>query len=620
MRFLSFIIIILFFTTTANGQAMDDSAMISREQATFRLTSTHPDSAYAIAVKDLQQSLRTGNKRTAAYCYKTKAWALLRLGNADSCLSNLIASTDLFWQLRDTAETMNNYLNMANVYSTISHFKESAYYLMKSDSLAKIKKDSKLQAGINRQMGVLYREQGQYEKAIPYFKESMEQYLSIKDTTHVWDAGSGLSTTYNLLKWYDSNLALLKYCASLVNALKGSHYQKGFLNEKFGDVYFALSSYTKALDYYKLAYNIFASDNNSADMAYEAINVGRSYQQLTMHGEAEKYLLQAYRVSDSIHMTHYAHDAASQLSDLYKSANDWQNGFKWLAITATLNDSLNLADQNEKAAELQAKYETEKKDKEITLLKKDQQLNLLTAQKQETFKYGAAILIILLALISFLMINRYRIVQRARQQIEIEKLRNNIARDLHDDMGSALSSINIISKVVMENPGEKVNAQEHFKKIHENSGYMLESMSDIVWAINPANDTIEKVLFKMKEFASDILEPLNIQYEFIQSGELAGFPLSLKNRKDLYLIFKEAINNAAKYSLCTKVTVNISRHNHELILQIGDNGIGFDSSTVTTGNGLNNMKKRSAEMDGSANITSERGKGTLVQVKIKSHD
>jgi len=620
MRPLLLIVIILFFKPIAYGQAMDDSAMINREQAAYKLTNTHPDSAYAIAAKDLQQSLHAGDKRASAYCYKTKGWALFRLGNADSCLSNLLLSTDLFRQLNDTVETMYNYLNLANVYSTISRFKESAHFLMKSDSLAKTKNDRKLQAGIKKQMGVLYREQGQYAKAIPYFKESMELYLSIKDTIHVWDAGSGLSSTYNYLKWNDSNLVLLKWCASLVNALKGYSYQKGFLNEKFGDVYFALSSYDRALDYYKLAYTLFASGNNSADMAYEAINVGKCYRQAKKYGEAEKYLLQAYRLSDSTHMAHYAHDAANQLSDLYKSTNDWQKGFTWLAITSSLNDSLNLTDQNEKAAELQTKYETEKKDKEISLLKKDQQLKLVTLQKQEAFKYGAVLVMVLLALIAFLMINRYRIVQRARQQIEIEKLRNNIARDLHDDMGSALSSIHIISKVVLENPDEKENVQEHFKRIHENSGYMLESMSDIVWAINPANDTFEKVLFKMKEFASDILEPLNIQYEFIQSGELSDIHLSLKNRKDLYLIFKEAINNTAKYSHCTKVTIRISHHNNDLLLEVADNGSGFDAGMIVNGNGLNNMKQRAAEMNGSAEITSEREKGTRVQVRIRSHD
>jgi len=620
MRALLLLATILFGNLIGYAQTAGDSAMIQREQNAFRLTNTYPDSAFAIAVKDLQYAQRTGNPRLAAYSYKTRGWAFFRLGNADSCLSNLTISTDLFRQLKDTIELNYNYLNLANVYSTISRFSESALFLMKADSMAKSRNDQSLQAGIKRQMGVLYREQGQYQKAIPYFKESMEQYLSLKDTIHFWDAGSGLSSTYNYLNWNDSNLVLLQYCASLLNTLKGFNYQKGILNEKFGDVYFALLSYGKALNYYKLAYDIFSADNNNADMAYEAINVGKSYRYIKKYDLAEKYLLQAYHVSDSIGMTHYAHDAAQQLSDMYKMAADWEKAFKWRSITDALNDSLSLTEQNKKTAELQTKYETEKKDKEIALLKKDQQLNLLTLQKQETFRYGAIILLLLLALIAFLIINRYRVVNRARHQIEIEKLRNKIARDLHDDMGSALSSINIISKVVLENPGEKENMQEHFKTIQENSGYMLESMSDIVWTINPANDTFEKVLFKMKEFAADILEPLNIQYEFIQTGDLADIKLNINNRRDLYLIFKEALNNAAKYSRCTKVTVSIRHHNNELVLQVSDDGSGFDTGIVAAGNGLNNMKQRAMEMNGYVTITSAKGEGTSVLLTARSHD
>jgi len=620
MRLLFLLIAFLCFQFASFSQGTVDSVLIHREQAAFRLTNTNPDSALKIAETDLTQSLSAGKKREAAYCYKTKGWALFRLGNIDSCLANLQISTDIFLKLNEQVEIMYNYLNLANVYSTASRFKESAVFLIKADSMALRANDLKLQAGIKRQMGVLYREQGQLEKAIPYFKESMRYYLNIRDTIHAWDAGSGLSTTYIKLNWNDSNIALLNYCASLLNQLKSANYQKGMLDEKFGDAYYAVASYNKALDYYRNAYDIFAVDNNNSDMAYEAINVGKTYKEAKKYPQAEKFLLRAYQLSDSIHMLHYAHDAANELSNLYKATSDWKNGFKWLLITNKLSDSLNLNEQNEKTAELQAKYDAAKKDKEITLLRKDAELNLLTLQKQKGFKYAAVIVLALLALIAFLMVNRYRAVHKAQQQVEIEKLRNNIARDLHDDMGSVLSSINIISKVVLENPDEKENMQEHFKKINENSNYMLESMSDIVWAINPANDSLMKVIFKMKEFAGDILEPLNIQWEFQQSGNFENIRLSLKSRKDIYLVFKEAINNAAKYSRCSKVIITISHQSDQVTLQVKDNGSGFDTGILREGNGLKNIKQRAEEMNGSANILSTPGQGTTVQVTIKSHD
>jgi two-component system sensor histidine kinase UhpB len=620
MRSLLFIAILLIITGPCYGQFSEDSAMIKQVKAGFKLANTNPDSALTIGIKGIQQSVRSASKRLAAYSYKTRGWAWLRLGNYDSCFKDLLTSTSLFQQLNDTVETMYMYVNLADVYSAHSEFAQSALYLMKADSLAKEKNDLRVEAGIKKQMGILYREQGEYKKAVSNLKESMSLYLKTKDTAHFLDAITSLSINYNRMSLPDSSLALLKQSASLMNTVQRSTYQKAMFSEQFGDAYFALASYAKALDAYKQAYNFFASDNNYADMAYEAINVGKTFMQNKNYQEAEKYLLLSYRINDSLRLANYAGDAASQLSKLYKITHDWQKAYQWLDTQGQLMDSLNLTEQNEKNAELQAKYETEKKDKEISLLKKDQQLNLVTFQKQKAFRYGAIIVVALLVLIGFLFINRYRIVQRSKRLFEIEKLRNNIARDLHDDIGSALSSINIISKVVLENPSEKENVHVHLKKIQDNSGHMLESMSDIVWTINPVNDSFEKVIFKMKEFAADILEPMNIQYEFIQSNDLSNVKLDLNQRKNLYLIFKEAINNSAKYSNCSRVTIRILDQNGDLILEVKDNGTGFDGAGKFSGNGLKNINQRAAEMNGLISVMSEKEKGTTISLKIKSHD
>jgi len=595
--------------------------MIKQVRAAFYLTNTNPDSALVIGKKGIQQSKQSGNRRLAAYAYKTKGWALFRKGNYDSCFADLLTATRLFQELPDSVEVLYMYLNLANIYSTRSQFTESANWLIKADSLARIKKDLKIEGGIKRQMGILYREQHEHNKAIAYLKESLAIYASIKDTINYWDAASSLSITYNQFTFQpDSSLALLKKCETLLNAMQDVNYQKASMHEQFGDAYRALSDYNKALVRYKTAYTIFASQNEKADMYYEAINVGKTYMQLNDPGEAENYLLQAYKGHDSLGMTNYALDASRELASLYKKKQDWPKAFHWLETTSKLSDSLQLADQNKKTAELQAKYEAEKKDAEISLLKKDQEVTRLTLIKQETFRYGALGLLVLLVLIGLLFINRYRVVQRAKRQVEMERLRNNIARDLHDDMGSTLSSINIISKVALESPHEKENIQECLKKIQDNSGYMMESMSDIVWAINPLNDSFEKVIFKMKEFAADMLEPMNIQYEFRTSGDPSSIQMGLDQRKDLYLLFKEAINNAAKYSYCKKVTIIITLDNNEITLQITDDGRGFNAGNGTTGNGLRNMKQRAADMKGSVTITSEKGKGATVFLKLKPHE
>jgi len=121
---------------------------------------------------------------------------------------------------------------------------------------------------------------------------------------------------------------------------------------------------------------------------------------------------------------------------------DWRKAYHWLEKNMTLQDSLQLAAQNERTAQLQAKYEADKKEKEISLLKSDQQLAFAIVQRQKVMRNAAIAVAILLIFIGVLVISRYRAVSKARRLIELEKMRNNIARDLHDDMGSALSNIN----------------------------------------------------------------------------------------------------------------------------------------------------------------------------------
>jgi signal transduction histidine kinase/ligand-binding sensor domain-containing protein len=205
---------------------------------------------------------------------------------------------------------------------------------------------------------------------------------------------------------------------------------------------------------------------------------------------------------------------------------------------------------------------------------------------------------------------------RITKYLTEEKLRSKIARDLHDDMGSTLSSINIISKMALQNNDNDMMAKEYLSKIKDNSGRMLESMSDIVWAINPANDTVEKVILRMKEFAAEMLEPMNIGYTFKEKGDFDNALLNLNQRKDFYLIFKEAINNAAKYSKCTEVNIELIKNDYAITLLVKDNGKGFDKKNTRSGNGLRNMQSRSAAMKADLQISTENGKGVSVYLSV----
>jgi signal transduction histidine kinase len=140
----------------------------------------------------------------------------------------------------------------------------------------------------------------------------------------------------------------------------------------------------------------------------------------------------------------------------------------------------------------------------------------------------------------------------------------------------------------------------------------MEKMGDIVWTINPQNDSLEQLFYRMKEFAAEILDPLNINYSFEEQGDLSSLQIDIRKRKDLYLLFKEAVNNAAKYSQCANLRIRLQRAGDSLELEIADDGRGFTEEGIRTGNGLNNMRERAASMLARLRIDSAIGQGTRI--------
>jgi signal transduction histidine kinase/ligand-binding sensor domain-containing protein len=203
---------------------------------------------------------------------------------------------------------------------------------------------------------------------------------------------------------------------------------------------------------------------------------------------------------------------------------------------------------------------------------------------------------------------------RIAQFLGEERLRAQIARDLHDEMGSTLTSINILSTVAMASDQDTPKMASYLQKIKDHSANMMESMSDIVWAINPANDRMEQVLVHMKEWTAEMLEPAGINYYFDADSSLEKVSLSLAQRKDLFLIYKEAIHNVVKYSKATEVLVQLTVNNAMLNMRVTDNGIGFNLHRPSTGNGMGNMASRAAAIGATLFIDAQPGKGTAIHL------
>lgn len=221
-------------------------------------------------------------------------------------------------------------------------------------------------------------------------------------------------------------------------------------------------------------------------------------------------------------------------------------------------------------------------------------------------------LLTLIALIAYAM-HRLRI----NRILAVETIRNRVARDLHDDMGSTLSTINILSSMAKARLNTDVQKTgEYINKISDNSQRMMEAMDDIVWAIKPANDSMHKVVGRMREFATNVFEAKDIELDFSADESVNDVKIDMEARRDFFLVFKEAVNNAAKYSKCSKASVHISVENKKLILAVKDNGIGFDVKAADSGNGLGNMQKRADALQGKIQLLSTPGTGTSVTLTV----
>ncbi|MBK7632459.1 MAG: hypothetical protein IPJ23_17495 [Ignavibacteriales bacterium] len=226
------------------------------------------------------------------------------------------------------------------------------------------------------------------------------------------------------------------------------------------------------------------------------------------------------------------------------------------------------------------------------------------------------IIIAVILMASFLY---YLSTIRIKNLLAIEKLKSKLAADLHDNIGSGLTEISILSEVASRKNifGDK-NSNSELKNISEISRKLVDSMSDIVWVVNPSRDSLHDLIIRLKDTYSELLNSLEISFKTKNLEKLKDVKLPMEVKQNLYLIFKEAINNSIKHSNCKHITLEANLRNDVLEISLNDDGIGFDESLLSKGNGLKNMENRAAQINGKIKIKSSVNTGTTIRFIGKS--
>ncbi len=204
-----------------------------------------------------------------------------------------------------------------------------------------------------------------------------------------------------------------------------------------------------------------------------------------------------------------------------------------------------------------------------------------------------------------------------RQKMKVQLMRNKISADLHDEVGSNLSSIAIYTQVLrksLKNP----ELLPLLDKITNNSKESVQLMQDTVWSLNPSNDSVEKLLERIKTYGQEILSNKNIGFQQDITIDISKIKLDMEDRKNLYLILKEGLNNIAKHANASKAALSVFGENDKIIFSLADNGDGFDIKVLSEGNGLRNFKERAEESNFMFKINTQIEKGTTLRLEIRT--
>lgn len=216
------------------------------------------------------------------------------------------------------------------------------------------------------------------------------------------------------------------------------------------------------------------------------------------------------------------------------------------------------------------------------------------------------LLILLIAAGVIYAFYRYRL-QQIRKQHQIRK---NIATDLHDDLGSTLNSVKVFTNLAISG----VKQEENLQQIKDNLQEATTGLRDMIWVLDDSLDTVEELVTRLNQYATPVAAASNMKTSIKADSKISSYKFTKEEKRNLFLVCKEAINNSIKYSETSRIDVLIEPDGKKIKITIADDGKGFDVEQVTKGYGLKNMEYRAGQVNYKTTVSSTPGKGTQIEI------
>jgi len=495
----------------------------------------------------------------------------------------------------------DGYRNLGNFTAALLHCDTASMYASKTGNTDRL-------ARIYDIIASIYLDQKQYYPALGIYNKALDMYK--KDGNEIMEGQlyDDVGMLYQQMGKSDSALQYHKMAIAIGERQKDYKNLSGYYCS-IGHLLSVEGKYREAAVYVNKALHYATGQGNSNQLASVYSLLGEIYYKQERFTDAATACEAAYKYSLGEVIVQQQALAAS-LAEIYDKLGDHKNAFKYLSISNSLKDSITKEKYNEQVATLQSSFEVKEKDKEILLLGKDKELQQQKLFRQRLLFAGAAALLLLVLVGVALLLNRNKLKQRMK---ELE-LRNQIAADLHDEVGSSLSSIHMLSQMAIKQ-GNEATHKDILERMSRNAKETMDKMGDIVWMIKPGETEASSLKQRMERFAYEICSTKNISAT-LQIDDLEKIKLTMEQRKNIYLIFKEAVNNAVKYSGADKIEASAAIQNNQLLLTIKDFGKGFNAALAKKGNGIDNMHNRALELKGILLTESNENTGTTILLTV----
>jgi signal transduction histidine kinase len=509
-----------------------------------------------------------------------------------------------------------SYFTTAMCFGNIEKNDSAVYYYEKSLALfEKLKKDAK-SAVIYGNISNIYGDMKMYELGIEFGEKSLSTNKRLKDTNRIIADYINLSAKYDKVNKMAAHERCNRNALFLAEKIKNNLLTIPALIN-MGEMFGNRRQYDSSLYYMQRAIP-FAENFGSKQIHSEVlVRVTDICEKKKDYAKAKYYLQQAMQ-NEGINGINY--EMKQRLLylkiRLFKREGKYEEVANLVDKYIEISDSTNLIATQERVLEFYNKLK--KAESEKLILAKEVEIN-----KQKTWIYLLSISGIALLLLGFLFYRYQNKKQEAKsQQIKLLEQENEfvaiksslegqlnervrISKEIHDDLGSSLTSISLLTEVLKSKvDGIKV---PEVAKISSTSARMVDSMNEIVWALNVHNDTLDSLVAFIRKYARDFLQDTPIKLVFEEDVN-QDFTLQGNVRRSIYLVVKEAINNVVKHADAQQVSLNIQANDNKLTIVIEDDGHGINEAKKSAfGNGLRNMKQRIEDIGGTFNMYQTKG-------------